>query len=156
MSPADRAAEDFSYLESVSPGSGRLPPRATFASNDATMDLNGRWKFRLAAGLDDLLIGFHDIDLEPSYGSASFDDIDVPSCWQLVGLPGTPRYSAPIYTNRLYPFPVDPPRVPDANPTGEYRTEFTVAPDWAADRDRVAVRRGRFLLRGLAERRSDR
>jgi len=140
MSPADRAAEDFSYLESVDPGSGRLPPRAAFGSNDATMDLNGRWKFRLAAGLDNLVIGFQDVDFEPasfdpaSPDSASFDDIDVPSCWQLVGLPGTPRYSTPIYTNQVYPFPVDPPRVPDANPTGEYRTEFTVAPNWAADR----------------------
>jgi hypothetical protein len=76
MSSADRAAEDFSYLESVDSGSGRLPPRAAFGSNDATMDLNGRWKFRLAAGLDDLVIGFQDVDFE----SASLDDIDVPSC----------------------------------------------------------------------------
>jgi beta-galactosidase len=29
------------------------------------------------------------------------------------------RYGTPAYTNVRYPFPVDPPRVPDANPTGE-------------------------------------
>uniref|UniRef100_UPI002F967F32 sugar-binding domain-containing protein n=1 Tax=Streptomyces gossypiisoli TaxID=2748864 RepID=UPI002F967F32 len=32
----------------------------------------------------------------------------------------------PAYTNILYPFPVDPPRVPRQNPTGEYRRAFDV------------------------------
>ena len=39
----------------------------------------------------------------------------MPSHWQLHG------YGAPAYTNVAYPFPVDPPFVPDENPTGEYR-----------------------------------
>jgi beta-galactosidase len=50
--------------------------------------------------------------------------------WQLAGLPGSPRYSPPAYTNVTYPFPVDPPRVPDRNPTGEYRRHFTLPPGW--------------------------
>jgi beta-galactosidase len=44
----------------------------------------------------------------------------VPSCWQLAG------HGMPVYTNVTYPFPVDPPRVPDANPAGEYRRRFEV------------------------------
>ena len=36
----------------------------------------------------------------------------------------------PAYTNVTYPFPVDPPHVPDRNPAGEYRRRFTLPPDW--------------------------
>jgi beta-galactosidase len=36
------------------------------------------------------------------------------------------RVGTPAYTNVRYPFPVDPPRVPDGNPTGEYRRTFQV------------------------------
>jgi beta-galactosidase len=39
----------------------------------------------------------------------------------------------------LYPFPVDPPFVPDANPTGEYRLPFDLPADWPAE--------GRTLVR---------
>jgi len=35
-------------------------------------------------------------------------------------------FLAPAYTNVTYPFPVDPPRVPDANPASEYRRRFEV------------------------------
>ena len=45
----------------------------------------------------------------------------MPSHWQLHG------YGAPAYTNVVYPFPVDPPHVPDENPTGDYRRRFTAA-----------------------------
>lgn len=50
--------------------------------------------------------------------------IQVPGHWQLQG------FGAPHYTNVVYPFPVDPPRVPTENPTGCYRHEFTVPADW--------------------------
>jgi beta-galactosidase len=48
----------------------------------------------------------------------------VPSHWQLHG------YGAPAYTNVLYPFPVEPPEVPDENPTGDYRRTFTLPDSW--------------------------
>ena len=48
----------------------------------------------------------------------------MPSHWQLHG------HGAPAYTNVAYPFPVDPPFVPDANPTGEYRRRFALPPGW--------------------------
>ncbi len=44
------------------------------------------------------------------FDDAHFDDITVPSSWQLAGVPGPPRYGSPAYTNVAYPFPVDPPR----------------------------------------------
>lgn len=44
--------------------------------------------------------------------------IDVPSCWQTRG------YGKPNYTNINYPFPCDPPYVPDINPVGIYERSF--------------------------------
>jgi beta-galactosidase len=72
-------------------------------------------------------------DLSGGFERAEFDDsgwaeLAVPSCWQLAG------HGAPAYTNVRYPFAVDPPRVPDANPTGEYRRGFIVPDDFAVPR----------------------
>ncbi|WP_035849875.1 glycoside hydrolase family 2 TIM barrel-domain containing protein [Kitasatospora azatica] len=110
------------YVEDRSPGIGRLRPRAAFASDLPSIALDGDWRFRLASGLDDLTGDF----AAPEFDDAGWDLLAVPSCWQMTGLPGEPRYGTPAYTNILYPFPVDPPRVPRQNPTGEYRREFEV------------------------------
>ncbi|HEY7812270.1 MAG TPA: glycoside hydrolase family 2 TIM barrel-domain containing protein, partial [Nakamurella sp.] len=84
------------------------------------------WKFRYCESLRDLTPGFEATDFDDS----RFGDIAVPSCWQLAGLPGPLRYGAPAYTNVTYPFPLDPPRVPDRNPSGEYRRRFPLPPEW--------------------------
>ncbi|MEU0946699.1 glycoside hydrolase family 2 TIM barrel-domain containing protein [Streptomyces canus] len=118
MKDLDTAA----YVEDRSPGTGRLRPRAAFASDLPTIALDGDWRFRLASGLDDLTGDF----AAPDFDDTAWDLLAVPSCWQMTGLPGELRYGAPAYTNILYPFPVDPPRVPRQNPTGEYRREFDV------------------------------
>jgi beta-galactosidase len=107
---------EFAYVEDRSPGRGRLRPRAWFTSSLPSIDLNGRWRFRLAAGLSELSRGFE----QPEFDDSGWAELQVPSCWQLAG------YGAPAYTNVRYPFPVDPPQVPDTNPTGEYRVRFGV------------------------------
>ena len=56
------------------------------------------------------------------------DSLPVPSHWQLQG------FGKPAYTNIRYPFPVDPPRVPDENPTGDYRVSFGLPDHWASGR----------------------
>src|SRR6516162_7458472 len=117
---------DLSYVESFSPGHGYLPARASGARGSVQLSLDGTWKFRYCESLRDLTPGFEATDFDDS----RFDDITVPSSWQLAGLPGPPRYGAPAYTNVTYPFPVDPPHVPDRNPAGEYRRHFTLPPDW--------------------------
>ena len=53
-----------------------------------------------------------------------WDKIPVPSCWQLQG------YENPNYTNINYPYPADPPYLPDDNPCGVYNREFTVDKKW--------------------------
>lgn len=45
--------------------------------------------------------------------------LPVPGNWQLAG------FDAPIYTNVQYPIPVNPPCVPEMNPTGCYSLNFT-------------------------------
>jgi beta-galactosidase len=60
--------------------------------------------------------------------TADWDSIDVPSHWQLRG------YGAPIYTNYRFPFPVDPPRVPFENPTGDYVRTIAVPREWGEGR----------------------
>ncbi|HET9972820.1 MAG TPA: beta-galactosidase, partial [Streptosporangiaceae bacterium] len=117
---------DLSYVESFSPGDGYLPARASQAGGSVRVSLDGIWKFRYCAGPGELTPGFEAADFD----DAGFDDLAVPSMWQLAGLPGTPRYGAPAYTNVVYPFPVDPPRVPGGNPGGEYRRHFTLPPEW--------------------------
>ena len=107
---------EYAYVEDPSPGRGRLRPRAWFGSSLPFIDLNGPWRFRLAAGWPDLTRGFE----RPEFDDSGWAELPVPSCWQLAGS------GAPGYTNVRYPFPVDPPRVPDANPAGEYRRRFEV------------------------------
>ena len=122
---------DLGYVESVRPGHGYLPARTGQVPGSARLSLDGTWKFRLCRGLDDLTAGFEAPGFDDSdSGGSGFGDIAVPSLWQLAGVPGPPRYSRPAYTNVIYPFPVDPPSVPDDNPTGEYRRTFTLPPDW--------------------------
>ena len=115
---------EHTYVEELSPGHGRLPARASFGSSLQVIELDGWWRFRLAAGLYELSRGFERAEFDDS----GWAELAVPSCWQMAG------HGAPAYTNVAYPFPVDPPRVPDANPTGEYRRAFVVPDGFALPR----------------------
>ena len=75
---------DLRYVESVSPGHGYAPARASGANGSIQLSLDGIWKFRYGQGLGDLTAGFEASDFD----DAHFDDILVPSSWQLAGVPG--------------------------------------------------------------------
>ncbi|MBF8185079.1 DUF4981 domain-containing protein [Nonomuraea sp. K274] len=112
-------------LETFAPGHGRLEPRAALRSDAPALDLNGTWRFRLsptAHAPDDFA--------RPDFDDAGWDDLPVPSHWPLHG------HGAPAYTNVSYPFPVDPPRVPDENPTGDHRRVFDLPAGWTGGRVR--------------------
>ncbi|MFJ8079898.1 glycoside hydrolase family 2 TIM barrel-domain containing protein [Streptomyces sp. NPDC096205] len=112
------------YIEDVSPGSGALPPRAWYASSDAkSFSLSGSWRFRLSATAD----AEDDSFAAPGYDASDWASLTVPGHWVLQG------HGAPIYTNHLYPFPVDPPRVPTENPTGDHLRHFDLPEGWPAD-----------------------
>jgi beta-galactosidase len=107
---------DHAYVEDRGPGQGRLRPRAAFATSAPRLELDGVWRFHLVPDLYQTTQGFE----APDFDDSGWAALAVPSMWQVHG------YGTPAYTNVRYPFPVDPPRVPDANPTGEYRRTFQV------------------------------
>ncbi|MEU2336574.1 glycoside hydrolase family 2 TIM barrel-domain containing protein [Streptomyces sp. NPDC013172] len=109
------------YVEDVSPGSGALPPRAWYPRSDAaSLSLNGRWRFRLSPAAD----AEDDAFAEPGYDAGGWAEVSVPGHWVLQG------HGSPIYTNHLYPFPVDPPHVPTENPTGDHLRFFDLPEGW--------------------------
>ncbi|TKV62020.1 DUF4981 domain-containing protein [Nakamurella flava] len=130
----------FAPLSDRAPGSDtRLAPRARLRTDAPVLSLNGDWDFRLhpADPAD------RDTDGRPDFATPGADltgwaSIPVPAHWVLTE--ATERYSRPIYTNIQYPFPLDPPHVPDANPTGDYRRMFTVPAEFVAGDTRVRLR----------------
>ncbi len=85
--------------------------------------LNGTWKFRWVKH-PNLVPGDF---FQPSLNDQSWDDLPVPSNWQVVGAREGRRYDRPIFTNIKHPFPATPPRITsDTNATGLYRLKFTV------------------------------
>jgi len=87
--------------------------------------LNGTWRFHFLPGRSGAPSGFSD----EKFDDSGWDEITVPSNWQLEG------YGTPIYVNVQHPFPPDPPRVPrDRNETGLYRMRFDVPASWAGMR----------------------
>lgn len=83
--------------------------------------LNGMWKFQYLSTPEESPEDFY----EENFDASNWDDIRVPGNWQLQG------YGYPHYTDLIYPFPVDPPRVPSENPTGCYRRNFYIPEDWS-------------------------
>jgi beta-galactosidase len=114
------------------PGRGALRAARSWLHSDApSLSLNGPWRFRLsptAAAAEDFSAERFDDD--------GWDSIPVPSHWVLQG---DGAYGRPIYTNVQYPFPIDPPHVPDENPTGDYRRHFELPADWSGA-ERVVLR----------------
>jgi beta-galactosidase len=87
--------------------------------------LNGVWKFHWVPKPGDRPREFW----RPEFDDSSWAGLPVPSNWELHG------YGVPIYTNIVYPFPAEPPRIPEnGNPVGSYRTTFEVPADWAGRR----------------------
>lgn len=77
----------------------------------ACISLNGKWRFRYEKA--PLLLSEQDI--APQTDISAWDELVVPSCWQMHG------YDQHQYTNVRYPFPYIPPYVPSENPCGIYR-----------------------------------
>jgi beta-galactosidase/evolved beta-galactosidase subunit alpha len=82
--------------------------------------LNGMWKFYYSETPEEAPEGFFQEDFQVD----NWDDIRVPGNWQLQG------YGYPHYTDLIYPFPVDPPKVPSENPTACYRRDFFIPENW--------------------------
>ena len=123
-----RYYEDLSVLHE-----NTMPARAYFIPASKRMDnlvehreesdrmqlLNGTWKFQYFNSIYDVQEPF----FEKNYDTENFDEIQVPSVWQMAG------YDTHQYTNIRYPFPFDPPYVPQDIPCGTYAHTFVYHKD---------------------------
>ncbi len=141
----------LSYITDTGPGLGRKANPRSFLHSDAPkISLNGIWKFRWLPSAE-----APSLTAEPreavniageAFDDSSWDDIRVPAHWVLEG---NGRYGSPMYTNVQFPFPVEPPYVPDENPTGEYRRWVSVPDSWS---DRAVTRRVYLRFDGVESR----
>ena len=118
-----RYYEDLSVLHE-----NTMPARAYYVPASKRMDnlvehreesdrmqlLNGTWKFQYYNSIYDIQESF----FEKDYDTENFGEIQVPSVWQMAG------YDTHQYTNIRYPFPFDPPYVPQDIPCGAYAHTF--------------------------------
>ena len=92
--------------------------------SDRIQLLNGAWKFQYFNSIYDIQDSF----FEKNYDTENFDEIQVPSVWQMAG------YDTHQYTNIRYPFPFDPPYVPQDIPCGAYVHNFEYSRDEKASK----------------------
>ena len=92
--------------------------------SDRMQLLNGTWKFQYFNSIYDI----QDFFFEKNYDTENFDEIQVPSVWQMAG------YDTHQYTNIRYPFPFDPPYVPQDIPCGAYVHNFEYSRDEKASK----------------------
>ena len=83
-------------------------------NSDRFQMLSGEWKFQYYNSIYDVKESFY----EKGYDVSEFDHVTVPGVWQMDG------YDTHQYTNIRYPFPFDPPYVPQDIPCGAYVHNF--------------------------------
>ncbi len=114
----DRVFEQFrsegtlpprAYYIPFAPGEDAFAPRR---DSSRYLDLNGTWRLCAYESVLDVEEDF--------YRQTPQDLIPVPSCVQLYG------YDKIQYVNVNYPFPFDPPHVPNKNPAFHYRRTFSL------------------------------
>ncbi len=108
------------------------------------ISLNGEWKFRWHMGVDNICADY----IERGYDDSSWDNIEVPSVWQLKG------YGKPVYLCNSYPKAISSvkseiPKIShELNELGVYRRSFVIPETFADKRVFIqfgAVKAGFFL-----------
>lgn len=101
------------------------------ATNPMVQSLNGVWKFKWSPDPQSRPANFY----TENYSTENWNNILVPGNWELQG------FGTPIYTNFVYPFKRDPPKVTsepgkhftsflERNPVGSYCTTFIIPEGW--------------------------
>lgn len=108
-----------------------LQSRARLKTSARTLSLNGLWTFRWLPRQPQR-------ETAPVFAAGEGEQIPVPASFVMPHLDNFLKqpHGTPWYTNVRYPFPVDPPFPPDANPVGEYEREVT----WQNPPDRAYLR----------------
>lgn len=103
--------------------------------------LNGTWKFYWTKDPDAKPNDFYKTD----FNASAWDEIEVPSVWQIYGMRNNKSWDPPLYVNTMYPFTYNSttykvqenPRADFTynsnmrNPIGSYRKEFTIPAEWS-------------------------
>ena len=90
--------------------------------DERRITLAGEWKFKYHKTPAECNDNYF---LSSGYVFSDWDNINVPGSWEVQG------FDAPIYTDEEYPFPANPPFVPeDYNPVGVYHRSFSTPEDW--------------------------
>ena len=170
MTASAQSLEGFEYGTASAPdgtewqspgrlGYNKLQPRACFTSfatieearkvlpeySSRRQSLDGTWKFHFAKTPDERPADFYKVGFDCS----SWDNITVPSCWNIVGLQkdGTQKYGTPIYVNQPVIFyhqvkkddwregvmrtpPTDWTTFKYRNEVGSYIRTFTIPKEW--------------------------
>ena len=87
--------------------------------SDRIQFLNGVWKFKYFESIYDVNEEFY----KEGFNVSEYADMKVPSVWQNEG------FDSHQYTNIKYPFPFDPPYVPQDIPCGAYVYDFEYKKD---------------------------
>ena len=134
----------FFSFEDIESARRVLPENSTLWQS-----LDGTWRFLWSPDPDHRPAGFQ----EPGFDDAAWDEIPVPSNWNIVGIgkDGSQRYGTPIYVNVNVPWwkeikpddwrlgvmrtpPEDWTMFKARNEVGSYRRTFTVPADWTGKR----------------------
>lgn len=119
---------ELTHINRMEMNSGQIP----FADREKALggvcgdspwfqSLDGSWKFSLVKKPESVT---NDM-LASKTDDSSWDDISVPGNWTMMGY-----WDKPIYTNVKMPYDNTPPVVPEDNPTGVYRTHFSLPKNW--------------------------
>lgn len=127
-------------VASVAEAIDAYTPTQALESSAYFQSLNGVWKFQWAPNPEQASKSFYEADFDAS----AWEEIDVPSTWQVYGIRNGKQWDKPLYANAAYPFTFDE-KIwsvmadrPEwftynnqmKNPIGSYRREFTLPDNW--------------------------
>ncbi len=112
--PAHASMVPFNYL--------LAHPDLELKNSSFFKSLNGIWDFYYEGSSGKEAV---ENNIFPSRENCDWLKMRVPGNWQMAG------YGRPQYTNLAYPFPIDPPYVPQVNPTGIYTRVFSLPAEWS-------------------------
>jgi beta-galactosidase len=114
--------KEKSHVNVVPYSNMEVARKGDFKKSKFYKSLNGKWKFKYSAKVDERPVEFY----KPDFDVSGWDEIPVPSNWEIEG------YGTPIYVNTEYPFDKnpEPPFIKIDNPVGSYRYDFTIPENW--------------------------
>lgn len=127
-------------LATADAASQAYTPTNALEASPYFVSLNGTWKFQWVGTPDKASTTF----MQNGFDASAWDEIEVPSSWQVYGIRHNKQWDKPLYTNVAYPFTYDrstwsimadrPERftykADMKNPVGSYRREFEVPAAW--------------------------